>query len=177
MRRQRLMAGTALATVALLIGAGCGGDDDAASGAGQSTDDGGGGGSESGGGGNGGAGGDAFCGDLEGAMAGSTGLSTSVLGSGDPESLSDAIDTALEEWPERMAVVEGAPPEIAEDLATVLDATHAMFEALAEADPSNPEEMGAAMASVPMGPEVQAASTRLAEYFQEHCGGALASGG
>lgn len=70
-----------------------------------------------------------------------------------------------------MAAAEAvAPEEIADDLATVLEANGRMFEALAAVDLSDPQAMSTAMAGLQYGPEVQAAAQRVSEYMAEHCG-------
>jgi hypothetical protein len=157
----RRSAAMAAAVVAGLVLAACGGDDGDDTEAGseesdQAVDD---------------AGGGDFCTDLEAIVDGGVEIMGAVFGE-DPDALAGVIDEAAERYPEMAASVRAsAPDELSADVATVSEATTAFIEALADADLSSPEAAAAAMEDAPaMGPEVEEASDRIAEYARTECG-------
>jgi hypothetical protein len=151
MHRRVGAIGIAAAIGLLAAACGGGGDSDTAAGsADDATSD---------------SGGD-FCGDLESVVTRGNDLSASLYEGGDD------LDEAIDEYRDLAEATESSgPPELADDLATVREATDRMLDELAEIDDlSDPAAVAAAIQSAEIGPDMTAATDRLGDYARDECG-------
>jgi hypothetical protein len=107
-----------------------------------------------------------FCADLERVVTAGVELNQALF-EGDAAALQDAVD----EYPERAATAaESAPPEIADDLATAREVSERMLDQIEGIDPSDRQALEAAIAEVEVGPELDEAAARVADYARTECG-------
>jgi hypothetical protein len=112
-----------------------------------------------------------FCTDLESFVEEEIALMARLFDQ-DGEALRDQVDAMADSYPELAAAVEAsAPPELADDVTTVVDITRDILDDLTDVDTSDPDAVEAALADGEVfGPEMGEAADRIGDYAIAECG-------